>query len=188
MGYFEAHRRWDLLRTRDLGDEDRPIGVVGPLQAEIFAPMDQQVGRGVVGQGGAEPTEVLGVLLIEEDRLQVELVQQRQPPQAVGLLDIDGRAGVAPERAIDEVPVLRGGVLGPQHRHRVGRRSPDDGGGRALLAVRRGLQRELAEDAQGGQQDHGGKGLLHRFPRARHPTIDIVACRSRSVNSPCGIE
>ena len=83
-----------LTQATDFGNEDGAIRIVGPFQAEIFAPVEQKVGRSLVGQGGAEAAEVLGVLLVEEDCLKVQLIQQGEPAKAVVGLDLDGRAGI----------------------------------------------------------------------------------------------
>ena len=86
-----------LLRGRqpgDLGDQDASVGVVGSLQPEVFAPVQQQVGRGVVAQHIAQPAKLVGMLLVKEDRLDIQSVEQRQPAQAVGPLD---RLGIPPK-------------------------------------------------------------------------------------------
>ena len=90
-------RRDPLLRRRqtgDLGDQDAPVGVVGPLQSEILAPVQQQIGGCIAAEQVAQPAKLRGMLFVKEDRLQVQPVEQHQPAQAVGPLD---RLGISPE-------------------------------------------------------------------------------------------
>ena len=85
------------LRRRqggDLGDQRTAVRLVGPFQAEILAPVQEHVGGGLHAQQVAEPVELAGILLIEEQGLHVELFEQDQPANAVGPLD---RIGVPPE-------------------------------------------------------------------------------------------
>ena len=72
---------------------------------------EQQVGGRVAAEQVAQPAKLVGVLLVEEDRLEVQPVQQHEPAEAVGLLD---RLGVSPEpidHAGDQVAILPGGRL-----------------------------------------------------------------------------
>ena len=105
----------------DLGDQDAPVGVVGPLQPEVLAPVEQQVGRRVVGQAVAESPEVLGVLLVQVNRFEVEPVQQGEPAEAVGPLDRDGRLAVRFEGPPHQRPVARVGVAREQLGLGIGR-------------------------------------------------------------------
>ena len=132
----------------------------------------------------------LRVLLVEEDRLQAEPVQQHQPAQAVGPLD---RQGV--------VVVVRGargrrgprpsGYLAAQLRPRaMGRRAAVGAGDRPAPVgasggprrVRRLLPGELAEHAQGGQQDDDGEGSLHQLQVLRSWSV-----ASGAAARPCGV-
>ncbi len=147
----------------DLGDDQLPAGVVGPLQAEVFAPAEQDLGGRGVGEGLAEPAEVAGVVLVEVDRLEAEGVEQLEPPEAVGSLDGQGVLAVLAVDPADEVGLARiaGEQLGFGIDGRGGRRGfnlarwVDDR--RAAL-----LEGELEEHTQRGQQDDGGKGSLHQ--------------------------
>ena len=97
-GTSRRTRRWAGSRPGDLGDQELAVGVVGPLQAEILAPAEQDLGGRGVGEGLAEPAEVAGVVLVEVDRLDPERVEQLQAPEAVGPLD---RQGVLAVLAVD---------------------------------------------------------------------------------------
>ena len=93
-GYRAAACRCDGVRLGKLGDQDAPIGLVAPLQSEVLAPVQQQIGRGVGAQDVAQAVELDGILLVEDQRLHVELVQQDQSPLAIGPVD---RLGVPAE-------------------------------------------------------------------------------------------
>jgi len=145
----------------DLGHEDRAVGVVGVLEPEIFPPVEQEVGRGVVGEAGGEGSELVGVLLEEEDRLQVETVEEGEPPEPVRGLDGHRRAGVAIQGAIHEVAILAGRVLRLKC---FGQIDFDRTRRLCLVAVsgpRGGLVGDLEEDPQGGEQHHDREHALH---------------------------
>ena len=106
VGQEERAGRWDTsprpaagrAQAGDLGDDELAVGVVGPLQAEVLAPAEQDLGGRGVGEGLAEPAEVAGVALVEVDRLDPQRVEQGQAPEAVGPLD---RQGVLAKLAVD---------------------------------------------------------------------------------------
>ncbi len=65
--------------------------------------MQQQIGGRVGAQHVAQSTEVRGVLLVEEDRLQIQPVKQDETVQAVGPFDC---ACVSPEPFSDPLDQL----------------------------------------------------------------------------------
>ncbi len=157
----------------DLGDQDTPVGVVGVLQSEILAPVEQDVGGGVSAEEITEPAKLGGMLFVEEKRLQVETVEQYQAAEAVGAFD---RLGVPPEplgHARDQLANRRrvGRVFRRQIGFRArrgfesssGRGNAGGGGRHQGRPVTRadGLERQLDQDAQGGDEHRQGYGSLH---------------------------
>ena len=71
----------------DLGDQGAPIRLIGPFQSEILAPVQEYVGGRLDAEQVTESMELLGILLVEEEGLQVQPVEQDQAPEAVGPLD-----------------------------------------------------------------------------------------------------
>ena len=176
-------RRGPPLRRRQagqLGDQDAPVRLVAPLQSEILAPVQQHVGRGVGAQDVAEPVELDGILLVEEQGLHVELVEQDQPALAVGPVD---RLGVPAESLRQPRHHLahprRSGPVARQHRIRPprpgaarmtasGSTAPTgDSIARSARPIRPGrLGRQLDQHPEGGQERHYGEGSLHHVSRS----------------------
>ena len=171
-------RRDPLLRRRqagDLGDQDAPVRLVRPLQAEILAPVQQQIGSRIAPEQVAQPAKLGGMLFIKEDRLQVQPVEQHQAAQTVGPLD---RLGISPEplgHAGDQAAILRRGrlvlrqQLGLRIRLGIGRVGWRRDSGRGCRRPGRGtaraarFERQLDQHHEGGQQRGYGKGSLHRW-------------------------
>ena len=111
----------------DLGDQDRPVDVVRPLQTEILPPVQEQLGGRVVAQTVAQPAELAGILLVKVDRLEVEPVQQRQAAKPVGASIARALWRYFASVRSTSARSLRIGVLRPQLGFRVGELA--DGGG-----------------------------------------------------------
>ena len=56
--------------------------------------MQQDVGGRIIVEEVAEAAELLGMLLVKVDRLEIEPIQEPEPPQPVGPLDGDRRLAV----------------------------------------------------------------------------------------------
>ena len=163
VGVLRGHPPLGGREAGDLGDDHLAVGVVGPLQAEVLAPAEQDLGGRGVGEGLAEPAEVAGVALVEVDRLDPEGVEQLEPPEAVGPLD---RQGVLAELAVDPADEVAFGRVAGQERD-LGVDGGRAGGPSTRPAVPTAdgpalLQGELEQDPEGGQQDDDGKGSLHQ--------------------------
>ena len=156
----------------DLGDQDAPVGVVGTLQSEILAPVEQDVGGSISAEKIAQPAKFGGVLLVKEDRLEVQTVEQDQPAQAVGPFD---RLGVSPEPVGDPRDQVANRLAG---RSRISPLAWSSGldrfrivraGGAGSTAERHrcsvtgedGLESQLDQHAQGRHKYGQGHGSLH---------------------------
>ncbi len=62
----------------DLGDQNSPVGVVGPLHSEILTPVEQQIGGGVLAQDLPQTVKFGRMFFVKKDRLQVETIEQDQ--------------------------------------------------------------------------------------------------------------
>ena len=71
-----------------------PGPVVRALQTEILAPVEQDVGSRIAAQEIAQAAKFGRMLFVEENRFQIEPVEQDEPAQAVGPVD---RPCIAPK-------------------------------------------------------------------------------------------
>jgi hypothetical protein len=77
----------DRTEPLQLGHQDCPVRVIGALEPEVLAPVEQDIGRRIVVQDLPQAVELLGMLLIKVDCLEVEPIQQLESGQAVGPID-----------------------------------------------------------------------------------------------------
>ena len=103
LGYRAAIRCWAGVRRAISAIKMLPVGIVGPLQSEILAPVEQHIGGRIGPEEIAQPAKLAGMLLVKEDRLQVQPVEKHQPLQAVGPLDVLGGSTEAVSDPRDQV-------------------------------------------------------------------------------------
>ena len=100
--------------------EARSLGIIRqprPVQRRRPQRLDAQAS--VVGQGVAEASEVVGTLFVEIDRLDVELVQEREAAKAVGPFDRDGGLAEVGEGPVEERAVFGLGIASAEADLRV---------------------------------------------------------------------
>ena len=158
VGVFGRDLSFGQAEAGDLGDHELAVGVVGPLEAEVIPPPQEDLGGRGVAEGIAEPPEVAGVLLIKINRFDPQGVEQGETSKAVGPLDRQGILAVRPINSADEFGLE--GISSHEAGFEVGRERCWGRQARSIERVgRRGSARfegQLAKNAQGGQEDDGG--------------------------------
>ena len=128
--------------------------------------MEQNRGGRVVGQTIAESTEVFGILLVKENRFEVEPVQQHQAAQPVGGLDRQCILAIAFERTVDQLSL--GWILGQEGRVGINGGRSNRRISHPANALRR-LDDQFGQQAQSGEQYDDRESSLHgeRAQKAR---------------------
>ena len=190
---FRGHSSLQRGQPFQLGDQELAVGLVGPLHPEVFAPVEQQVGRGVVAEHVAEPAELGRPFLEQVDGLKIEPVEQLQAAEAVRPLDRHGVPLVPLDGSGHQLAILGGGFAIAAQQFVLGRRP-----GRGLLADRaarrngrvgvgldgHGSNRQLGQHTEGCEQGDYREGLFHRKSR---PPGEARRASGDDLEGPSGV-